>query len=58
LKKSKEIQELEDSNLSEIGKEPENFNDFDEDLGHNIEWLNSSKAKGRPMDNFEDFDDE
>ena len=31
LKGSKTIQELEDSNISEIGKEPENFGGFDDD---------------------------
>jgi len=52
LKGSKTIQELEDSNISEIGKEPENFGDFDEDIGHNIELLNSSKSKNVRNTNF------
>jgi hypothetical protein len=55
LKGSKTIQELEDSNISEIGREPdgdENFGDFDEDIGKQMELLNSSKSKNVRNTNF------
>lgn len=56
MKGSKTIQELEDSNISEIGKEAENFGD-DDDLGHNIDLLDSSKNKNIRNTNFhEQFD--